>query len=476
VQWRDALPAGALVGERYRILKPLASGGFGAVYEAEQVTTERRVALKILFRRKDDGSIERLLGEARVASRLTSEHVVQIIDAGVDLDTSAVFVAMELLSGVTLEELVQRHGPLSASESAELLRQIASGLDKAHGYVDRDGRPAPIVHRDLKPANVFVTRRDDGTALLKILDFGTAKLSSASAPSSRVVRGTPMYMAPEQISGERATPSADVWAFGLLGFFLLTGRSYWLSVAREAPTEALFAEILALPLASASARARELGATELAGLDAWFAATVNREPSARFTSAGRAAREFARALGVAVAPIPVPAVSDSVRPSPSVSTTAPVAARAFRAPPPEASPPRKSLTEELSALAQSSAAPRSRRLPLVLLGLATLLAGSAALFARFSDLRAPSDANAERSEASSPVLASTAAPEATPAPSAIAEPAERVENAVPAPPASAAPAGTPTQARKRSVKQPRGAPPAPAPSADRPKPSVYDIR
>ncbi|HYQ17512.1 MAG TPA: serine/threonine-protein kinase, partial [Polyangiaceae bacterium] len=163
---------GAIVGERYRIVQPLARGGFGAVYVAEQLTTERRVALKMLARYAENVSVERLLAEARVTSRIISDHIVQVVDAGVDSASGNVFVVMELLRGSTLDDRVLDHGALSAVETVEYLRQIAAGLDKAHGHVDREGRPAPIVHRDLKPSNVFLTQRDDGRPLVKILDFG----------------------------------------------------------------------------------------------------------------------------------------------------------------------------------------------------------------------------------------------------------------------------------------------------------------
>jgi serine/threonine protein kinase len=222
-----------------------------------------------------------------------------VLDAGIDPASGAVFVAMELLSGVTLLDLVEQSGPRPGREAAEYVRQIASGLDKAHRHVDRDGRPSPIVHRDLKPANVFVTTRDDGSALLKILDFGTAKMLSANAPSSRIVRGTPQYMAPEQLAGELPTPATDIWALGLVAFFVLTGRSYWMAVAKQAAAEALFGEIYALPLVPASERARALGVNVAlgSGFDAWFARCVNRNADARFQHANEAARELAAALG-----------------------------------------------------------------------------------------------------------------------------------------------------------------------------------
>src|SRR5688572_8214959 len=119
---REAFPPGTLVGERYRIVSPLARGGFGVVYVAEQLATTRRVALKLLTAHLHAISVERLLAEARIASRVNSEHIVQVYDAGIDPESSLVFVAMELLSGMNLAELVRSRGPVSASETAEYLR------------------------------------------------------------------------------------------------------------------------------------------------------------------------------------------------------------------------------------------------------------------------------------------------------------------------------------------------------------------
>lgn len=301
---------GAIVGERYRIVAPLARGGFGAVYVAEQLTTERRVALKVLARYEELVSVERLLAEARVTSRIISDHIVQVIDAGVDRASGDVFVVMELLRGQTLDERVMAHGALPAEEVADCLRQVAVGLDKAHGHLDRDGRATPIVHRDLKPSNIFITARDDGQPLLKILDFGAAKVLSQTTKASGMIRGTPQFMASEQALGDASSPVTDIWALGLIAFYLLTGHSYWLTVKRDGSEAQLFAEILTLPLVPASQRVRELGlAVSLPPtFDRWFFCCVNRNPAQRFASAGLAAGELSRLLGA-----PPAQVSESPR-------------------------------------------------------------------------------------------------------------------------------------------------------------------
>ena len=343
---REAFPPGTLVGERYRIVSALARGGFGTIYVAEQLATTRRVALKLLTSHASDVTIERLLAEARIASRVNSEHIVQVYDAGIDSESSLVFVAMELLSGLNLAELVRKHGPRSADETAEYLRQVALGLDKVHGVVTSDGRPAPIVHRDLKPANLFLTRREDGTAWIKILDFGAAKMLSDDAHPSAVIRGTPEFMAYEQAAGAEITRATDIWPLGLIAFSLLTGRSYWRGAKTESDRAQVFGEVLTLPLVPASERAREVGAAVALGVafDAWFFRCVNRDATERYASAGEAARELARALDLTVRPVAVPWLDETTSEgdAPSVKASHP------------------STREPSGVAASSRAAPRSR--------------------------------------------------------------------------------------------------------------------
>lgn len=383
-------------------MEPIARGGFGAVYVAEQLTTERRVALKLLARYAEDVSVERLLAEARVTSRIVSDHIVQVIDAGVDTTEGDVFVVMELLRGATLDDRVLTRGPLTAHETAECLRQIAAGLDKAHGHVDGAGRPTPIVHRDLKPSNIFLTERDDGRPLLKILDFGAAKVLSPTTKTSGVVRGTPQFMACEQALGEPSSPATDIWALGLITFYLLTGRSYWLTVEHDGTEAQLFAEILSLPLAPASQRARQLGVSTALppAFDAWFARCVNRARDQRFASAGLAAAELARALDVSATPPPGP----GLRP-----------AMTKRAPSEPGTAPRALETHDLAALASTpgAAGARRKRAGLITLGIvfASAAGAGAVLWKRSSSVpAAPSSLSATPA---APVSLAPAAPPPT---------------------------------------------------------------
>ncbi len=290
----ELLQPGQVFGGRYRVEKLLAEGGMGAVYVAEHTSTEAHVALKVLWPHVlgSRDAVSKFEVEAKIAARVNSEHIVRVLDAGYDEQTSMPFLVMELLRGESLEALVLRQGPLSPAEAAATMQQVAIGLDRAHGHVAKDGTLQPIVHRDLKPENVFATRRDNGELLVKILDFGIAKVLSQGTKLSREVKGTPLYMAFEQAAGEAITPRTDVWAFGLIAFFLLAGKPYWRAGSDpDASLASLMGEVLSLPLVSPCQRAEEIGAAGRLppAFDAWFFGCVSRDPSKRFASAGEAA-------------------------------------------------------------------------------------------------------------------------------------------------------------------------------------------
>nr|MCU0686778.1 serine/threonine protein kinase [Polyangiaceae bacterium] len=271
----------------------IAQGGMGVIYSAEHLATEEQVALKVLWPHVlgSKAAVEKFQLEARVAARVGGEHIVRILDAGFDDKLGVPFLAMELLRGRTLEAVVQP-GPLSPAELLVVFRQVAKALDKAHGYVDREGRPAPIVHRDLKPENLFVALRDEGEAVVKVLDFGIAKVVTQSQKLSQEVRGTPRYMAYEQFTAGPITPRLDVWALGLIAYTLLTGRAYWsASAGNDNGLAQLLTEVITLPLEPPSQRARQSGLEPSwpAAFDAWFLQCVNRNVEARFASAGAAA-------------------------------------------------------------------------------------------------------------------------------------------------------------------------------------------
>jgi len=295
------LAPGTIFAQRYRVERLLARGGMGSVYVAQQIATEALVALKVVDPRmlESESQCRAFKVEATVAARVRSHHIVRTLDAGFDDPTGFPYLVMELLEGEPLDELVEREGPLSAATVVQYVSQIAAGLDKAHGYTV-DGKLKAIVHRDLKPSNLMLTRRDDGLPEIKILDFGIAKVLGQTTGMTREIKGTPSYMAFEQAAGESVSPQTDIWALGLIAFYLLTGKSYWRSASSpEGTLESLLGEVLALPLLPATERMRALGLEPVwptEAFDAWFARCVHREPKERFESAGLAAQALRTVL------------------------------------------------------------------------------------------------------------------------------------------------------------------------------------
>ena len=291
------LEAGTVFAGDYRVVQQLGAGGMGAVYIVQQKSTGARRALKIMLPHlaANPEARERFEREAKVGARIPSDHVVQVLAAGVDEATQAPWIAMELLEGEPLDARVRRAGPIAAAEARDLFSQLGHALRAAHG-VD-------IVHRDLKPENLHVGtgRREGDRLLLKVLDFGIAKLVSDAGDSGTAPIGTVPWMAPEQTSRTGISPATDVWAVGLIAFWSLTGKSYWRAMATGGGTIGeVLRELLVEALPPASERAREYGVAEPpAGFDAWFARAVARDPKARFAEGGEACDALVALLGAA---------------------------------------------------------------------------------------------------------------------------------------------------------------------------------
>jgi len=466
----DLLQPGQIFAERYRIERFLARGGMGAVFVAEQLATEKRSAVKVLWPHVlgTRTAREKFELEARVAARVNSEYIVEVFDAGVDAKTELPFLVMELLDGQSLQDVVESSGALAPETVARYMLQLAMGLDKAHGYVGKDGAARPIVHRDLKPENMFLTRRENGEPLVKILDFGIAKVVSETTAVSQEVKGTPLYMAYEQVHGQAVTPGTDVWAMGLIAFFLLSGLPYWKSASNpDAGLPALFGEVLTADLVPPSERLRELGGTPswLEPFDTWFAQCVNRDASARFASAGLAAHALAEALvGAEAARLlpeyrpPAVTSSGTVVMADQSSVSAKDVERPAAAPSRTAGP--AGSTEDKMALAQavpaqsSSEAPNPSKLRLGLVVAAVLgvaaagaawAVGAHSKEAAIAESAEPSDSvPAPVAASSAPVASESARAAAVPAtPSALplassAEPAPVVAKSRRGPPSAAA--------------------------------------
>jgi serine/threonine protein kinase len=284
------VPFGAVVGADYMVVRPLGKGSMGTIYVAEQLSTSQHRALKVLRREyvADPTLFKRFERESQMAAKIPSEHVVQIIASGVDEKLHAPWIAMELLEGQHLGAFVEESGPMAKDAALSVLEQVCHALAAAHKL--------GIVHRDLKPANVFLAEahRVGAERVVKVLDFGVARIVAESLTLQGIPLGTPSWMSPEQVRGEPATTATDVWALGLLAFYMLTGKTFW----RRTGDADVMREIATDPIPIARMRALEHGVHERvpAGFDEWFAQSVARSPAERFVNATAAYKALAQVL------------------------------------------------------------------------------------------------------------------------------------------------------------------------------------
>ncbi len=210
------------LSRRFRIVRRLGAGGMGTVFLAEQIGVGNRpVALKVLNRKllDDPDFLLRFQNEAGSTGRIHHANVVTIYESG-QADDGTPYIAMEFLEGESLRQALARRGALPVPEVAEILQQAARGLNAAHKL--------GIIHRDLKPDNIFLTRGDEDETIVKVVDFGIAKLAeSAMHTQTGTVLGTPAYMSFEQASGMRSDEldaRSDVYSLGVVTYEMLTGR------------------------------------------------------------------------------------------------------------------------------------------------------------------------------------------------------------------------------------------------------------
>jgi serine/threonine-protein kinase len=275
----------------------------GVVYSAA-ARHKRHRALKLMLPQLllDDDMRARFTREGIVTAGIESEHLVEVFDVGIDQQTRAPFLVMELLRGEDLGARLTRGERTTPAEVLEIVAQLARALDKTH--------TAGVVHRDLKPENLFVTQRDDGSMRMRILDFGIAKLVErtgvARGKDTRSV-GTPLYMAPEQMTGLAIDigPAADIYALGHIVFTLLVGSPYFRREAESADNVlGLMFKVSGGTVEPASFRAANVGVALPESFDAWFSKATKLDPTLRFASAG----ELLRAPACVNAPDLLPTV------------------------------------------------------------------------------------------------------------------------------------------------------------------------
>jgi formylglycine-generating enzyme required for sulfatase activity/predicted Ser/Thr protein kinase len=219
------IPLSRQIARDYEIIRLLGKGGMGEVYLAEQLRVgRRRVALKVLNRAcsEDPEVIKRFENEAAFAGRIHHLNVVMVYESRIT-DDGQLYVAMEYVEGSNLRDVINQRGPLPLAEVVEITRQICSGLSVAHKL--------GIVHRDIKPDNIMLANAEDGELVVKLLDFGIARLSEAGAGGSQtqtgIVMGTPYYMSPEQAlghTGDKIDLRSDIYSLGMVVYQMMTAK------------------------------------------------------------------------------------------------------------------------------------------------------------------------------------------------------------------------------------------------------------
>ena len=204
----------------YKIIEKIGSGGMGIVYKAQDLKLDRTVALKFLpvHMGEDNTQKQRFIHEAKAASALDHPNICTIYEidetepvAG-EQPFGQIFIAMACYDGQTLQDKIESDAPMPVDESISIILQLAQGLQKAH--------EKEIVHRDIKPANIMLLN----SGIVKITDFGIARITAISQTQTGIVKGTPYYMSPEQFSGQKVDGRSDIFSLGTMFFQLLTGE------------------------------------------------------------------------------------------------------------------------------------------------------------------------------------------------------------------------------------------------------------
>ena len=433
-----SLDPNAIFAGRYRVVRCLAAGGMGAVYEVVHLETERRRALKVMHAHfvQSPELRERFKLEAKVAAHIDSEFIVDVFDAGIEDATQMPFLVMELLKGEELGKLLERVGRLPPADALTYLWQTALALDKTHR--------ANIVHRDLKPENLFLTEREGGPPRIKVLDFGIAKFVAETGTSGATRSlGTPLYMSPEQFRAQRVTPASDIFALALVAYTLLVGEAYWeLEASAGGDVIAFALKTASGPTEAPTVRAARRGVTLPPGFDGWFLRATAVDPAQRPPTATACVAALGQAYGLdpgrlsgVASPDPLAlsgasAAMVSVSPSLRVLGAAPV--------------------NTVAAVTFPGPSPRpSRLLPTVVLAGAILVGGVGArlYFSRANAAARPLEAVAAPGE--------TAAASATEAPVRVAASASATApagSAAPALSALSSPAARPPTAKAGPVK------------------------
>jgi serine/threonine-protein kinase len=290
---------GQVVADRYHVIKKLGEGGMGQVYLAEHVKMGRRSAIKVMNPAMvhDPDAVARFNREASNASRITHPNVCAIYDFGETPD-GLIYLAMEFIEGEPLTDLLEREGALPVPRAVSIFLQVAEALQAAHDL--------GIVHRDLKPDNVMLIRRRDGGDGVKVVDFGIAKAVGGDESGQKVTKtglvvGTPEFMSPEQLSGDKVDGRSDLYSAALVLYQMLTGK-----LPFEASTlqETMIKRLTDEPTPLAQSRPDR---TFPPGLQAVLDTALARTPVERYQTVGKLAADVGTATGVRAQAAAIPA-------------------------------------------------------------------------------------------------------------------------------------------------------------------------
>jgi len=267
------------VNQAVSLLRPLGQGGMGRVWVAAHATLETEVVVKFMATEAavHADAVTRFSREAALSAAVKSPHVVQMLDHGVTAGGTP-YIVMEKLEGKDLADHLAAYGRMAPKDVASIVTQVAKALGRAH--------QAGVIHRDIKPENIFLCDGEGGEMFVKVLDFGIAKaqMTVGSSTTTGSVVGTPYYMSPEQIVGEREIDGrTDIWSLGVVVFESLTGVK---------PFEGSTIGAITLALHSATPRITAHANWLPPTFDEWFAKACARDPQARFASAREAAQAF----------------------------------------------------------------------------------------------------------------------------------------------------------------------------------------
>jgi eukaryotic-like serine/threonine-protein kinase len=398
-----AFEAGTTIAGRYRLDRPLAKGGMGCVWVARHLQLDVDVAIKLMTAQLADSAEGRMRfeREAKASALLRVANAVNVLDYGVE--DGAPFIVMEMLDGEDLQAKLDRVERLTLEATLGILEQVARALRRAHEI--------GLVHRDLKPANLFLARQS-GEEIVKVLDFGIAKLTGpetgAGATRTGALLGSPHYMSPEQVrSTNRVDHRTDLWALGVIAYRCVTGQ---LPIPGHEVGQVLV-DVCTKPIAPPSTIAPDLAPE----VDRFFERALMRDPAQRFQHVDELVAAFSTLL----------------RPGAPFPATGPTPFPVIQGAPPAAGTLSPSIHTETRP-------PKQSVLPVVAVALSSLLVIAAALFAL---LHTPAQPGPPRAEPA-------AAPAQSAAPAAVAPPASSASaTAAPSAPASApvvAPSATAT--------------------------------